>query len=218
MIASSAPSALQQPPAGAGRDAAARFHFQWSRVVTATLFALAVAGLVGCQVPVPRDVDNPYYVVPVDSTLVLRRALEVPLDTRDLYFQKGRMIRLWYFEMGRLNRYEAHCKLDFVKSDYARLIEPDEFEVYRVERETTTSQGPPAPIQVASAGALQLARTSASARYMTTMYLRSRKQPGIKSMTCQRWEDAAAQGHISVNTIRDTLKPLFLLELPEEAS
>ncbi|HKQ30924.1 MAG TPA: hypothetical protein VJS66_06545 [Burkholderiales bacterium] len=166
---------------------------------------------------VPNE-DSPYFEVPVDSKLVLRRQLTVPARADGVYFQRGQAMP-W----SAVNIYGTYCFLKLVtRRDGSQTIEPDEFAMRKVGQERRLYLGylPSTRIQVAALGTdtMLTARVDSQGSdgyeiLAAVLYLQSSRQPDVSQLACADW--SIPQGHhpISVRKIRQTLGDWFDLQI-----
>lgn len=187
------------------------------------LLCLAPLFLLACQGTVVRDEDSPHYIVPAGSALVLQERLEIPPRAASIHIQNGKAM-----PYKLVNRYYPHCKFEMWSiTEEARFVEPDRFIVERVKRDWEfIGQGFGKPVRIAANGELRWAGVEFGGSEggpafeidATELFLRSEKQPDVYRLTCSQWSDVRAARHVTVSEIRQTLGPLFLLEIPAEPS
>jgi hypothetical protein len=168
-----------------------------------------VTALSACQYQPARDVDNPYYQVPVGSTLVLNEPLEIPSGEAGVYVQGGEVKSYW-----SVNKYEGHCKFEMWNIvERRRVVKPDRFAVQKVGRDREYVQARPGLRYASEDGSgggpfVEIGKT--------LLYLHSPTQPNVYRMTCQRWDDFTDPVPMSIRDIRKALGKRFSLELPQE--
>lgn len=193
------------------------------------------AMLASCQgTPLPYE-ESPYSVIPAGSRLTLHRDLTIPAGRASLYIQGG-AVRPY----SDVNPYYPHCRLEVEQVlDTPQTVQADVFLVEKVVYEEIP--GPVSGgtsvlahlLRTASLGGAVGLETSGKdlgrgARVMgglaaddggspwtfaTHFRLRSERQPGVRSLTCQHWDDPALAVHLTIRQIRDTLGSLFTLEM-----
>lgn len=128
---------------------------------------------------VSDDQSYPYNLPPVGSTLVLKKALEIPADETRIFLQNG-------VPKGKseFDRYKPSCSLELRKLvDRPRTIEPDSFVVTRVQRltEEVVQRDPPATgfvkVDLEQGGKPMVV-------HGYHLWLGSDKQPDVMRMTC----------------------------------
>lgn len=179
--------------------------------------------LAACQPAFINGVPNensPYFQIPVDSRLVLTRAVTVPANQDSAHFQDGKSL-VWQ----DVNIYGSWCvlKLDS-KRPQPQMIEPDTFTVRKVWTERmfhlAHASTRPARVQLAANGAM---RFSALDREMgesrsyeveaTLLQLHSPIQPGVTRLVCAEWGVPQGGTYLTVAKLRATLGDYFRLEL-----
>jgi hypothetical protein len=188
------------------------------------LFIALVVLLASCQpafINGKPDEYSPYFNVPVDSKIILRKAVTVPARDDSVYFQRGRVLR-WQ----DVNVYGAYCSLKLAdKRDASQTVNPDEFPVRRItqERRFRLGSSVSSGIQVASADMLRLAaidNEDSGFTYevlATVMFLRSERQSNVSEVACADWSTPQGITPISVNKIRQVLGDWFELQLAPTA-
>jgi hypothetical protein len=181
------------------------------------LLWLCVALLSACQTMGERE-DSPHYAVPVGSTLVLNRPVEIPPYQAGVYLQAGQVAP-------GVNRYAPHCRFELTTvAERAQRVEPDRFLVRRVSRPWGQTRAPTEPVHVAGVhigigvvfgvgGSRQDGPGLAILR--TVLDLSSERQPQVYRLTCEQWDDFARARHVTVREIREALGELFTLQIPD---
>ena len=150
--------------------------------------------------------NSPYYRVPVDSTLVLKQPLTVPVRQKRVYFQDGRPLAFY-----EVNEYQPWCVLRMrAKKDVAQKVVPDEFVVSEVSHEHLheIAMFPVLVAQMEPDGTNMTYEVVAS-----RMELSSDNQPDVKSMSCSKWRIQQDRYWVTVRSIRETLAGIFDLQL-----
>jgi len=159
------------------------------------------ASLVACQPAFINGVPNeasPYFTVPVDSKVILRKSVTVPAGEETAFFQRGQAMP-W----NKVNQYGTYCSLKLaVRRDAPQTINPDELVVRKVTQENR--------FRVAYAPGTKLATldTDSSFTYevlSTVMQVQSARQPDIKEMACADWSTPQGITPISVRKMRQAL-------------
>lgn len=174
------------------------------------LLAILVLFLSACQQGPVRDINSPYYRIPVGSVLVLKRPLELPPDAVSLYIQDSELM-----DPSLLNRYQPYCKFEmWSRIDKRRVVEPDEFVVARTAWEWEYVKGLSLPVQVAAFGVGIFDDDGPMAIIdKTLLYLQSDRQPDVYRITCEHWSRPIDSRPLKVAEIRATLKALFDLNI-----
>lgn len=183
----------------------------------AALLALA-ALLAACRgAPVAFE-DSPYAVIPPGSTLMLTRDLTIPAERASLFVQGGE-VRPY----ADVNSYYPHCRLEVERVlDTPQVVKADTFVIEKIVRQDIPR------LADARIGALDAAGdgnrgnrlvTASDAgdagtwTYATHFRLRSARQPEVRELTCQDWEDPVRAVHLTLRQIRQALGGLFVLQL-----
>lgn len=174
------------------------------------LLVCLVALLWSCDTPRSYGPETPYYRFSPDSRLVLKRPLDVPAGWATVRLQHGSAV-----PFGHVGEYLPHCILEVDKvRDVPQRVEPDTFAIVKVVRSES--------MLAARSGIFIRAAFADDDRpaqmfYKTIFMLRSERQPGVRSLTCQSDQYAAGVGiprHLTVPEIREALGDVFALELP----
>lgn len=134
---------------------------------------------------VNNDLDYPYNLPPVGSTLTLNRAVSIPAGEVRVFLQHGEVFRKSDFD-----RYEPSCSLELRKlADVPRSIEPDQFIVTKVQRlmqQVVDNKGTPS-------GLMKVGSDNISGKPMVVhgyhLWLGSENQPDVMRMTCRGFFD-----------------------------
>lgn len=154
------------------------------RAVKSWLTLIAAGALVALEVAVGADQA---YEIPAGHRLVLQKPLEVPPGKAHLWIQAGEV-------SAKVNHYYPACKVEVEDvMDSAQTIRPDDF----VIEESVNSRD---------------SFTRGMDAYKTRMDLSSKRQPNVRSVTCEVWDDAAMGGFLKRDQIQSTLKGLFSVE------
>ena len=160
------------------------------------------------QVPV-RDVNSPYFAVPLGSNIVLHKTLAIPAGKAGVFIQSGTVVR-----ENDVDRYHANCKFEVrtVSGDAGQEIRPDGFSVYKVTQDTELVLAKPMVV----AGLRLVSGEDGGPMagiYATTMYLRSKSQSDVFRLTCQHWDDPVNGEHLTITQIRRALGEIMTLQL-----
>ncbi len=181
-------------------------------MLRAILLAAALL-LTACQASYLGNVDSPYYLVPVGSTLIQNQDVVIPPHLAGVFIQGGQLLPL-----SRINQYYPYCKFEVLKlGDSAQTVRADTYVIEKVAQEIAHS---------VDAGLIRLAGLSVGIgihagmddgasmqTYATRLYLRSEKQPGVYRLSCGQWAYPATGRHVTINEIRKTLGEIFTLRL-----
>lgn len=163
-----------------------------------------------CAYTPPRDIDSPFFAVPVGSKLILNHPLEIAYE----------LVAVGLSSAGdpppEVPRYQrdAACELEVrTRLPRWRTIEPDEFIVTRVVREITyVGTG---PLRLAG---LEVAGTGSGPGWEihhTIMYVHSARQPDVLRVSCRYNETLGEGEHLTARTIGWALGGDFTLELAQ---
>lgn len=134
---------------------------------------------------VNNDLDYPYNLPPVGSTLTLNKTVSVPAGEVRVFLQHGEVFRKSDFD-----RYEPSCSLELRKlADVPRSIEPDQFIVTKVQRlmqQVVFNRGP-------HSGLMKVGLDDGGGKPMVVhgyhLWLGSDNQPDVMRMTCRGFFD-----------------------------
>lgn len=154
------------------------------RALRSRLPCVAALALVGLQGTLGADQA---YEIPAGDRLVLQKPLQVSPGTAHLWIQAGEL-------SVKVNHYYPACQVEVEHvMDSPQTIRPDEFVIKEsVNSRDSFSRGMDA--------------------YKTRMTLSSKRQPNVRSVTCEVWDDAAMGGFLTRDQIQSTLKGLFSME------
>ena len=148
------------------------------------ILIIAAAMLLAIQIVAVADQA---YEIPAGYRLVLQTPIEVPAGKAHLWIQSGKV-------SSKVNHYYPACKLEVEDVlETAQTIRPDEF----VIEESVNSRDP---------------FTRGMDAYKTRMELGSERQPNVRSISCEVWDDSALGGFLTRDQIEATLKGLFSVE------
>lgn len=162
-----------------------------------------------CQLaPKQMDEHSNLYPLPVGSRFTLKQDLAIPAGSAHVDLQGGRAVSL-----RDLNLYHPHCRFDVQDvRETEQIIRPDDFRVKRVYRQTTD-------LVARQPRLIQVRRVSDDGGptfliYRTVFDLESARQPQVRRLTCQRWDQPALGDHLSLKEIRAALGSYFVVTLP----
>jgi hypothetical protein len=175
------------------------------------LFLLFISGLLaGCNnTSVVGDTSSRFFDMPVGSTFTLNREITILPHSTSTYVQFART--------GpdlRVNTYHPNCRFEvFSISESERVVKPDVFTVTRVvnqfEQVSLDGVRYAGPIIVADDGGPMFYN------YMTTMYLKSEKQPDVFRITCQVWDYIYNETYLSIDQMREAVGDVFTISIAE---
>jgi len=163
--------------------------------------------LSACQMTPLRGEQAPAYMaVPVGSSLVLTRGITIPANQTSVYVQDGKLTTY----SGR-DQYAPNCKFELYSiSDRPRAVKADTFRVTRVEHDTDYASAAnlmyAGPVGYSDGGPLAII-------YSVTFSLQSTQQPDVFRLSCEYWADPLSSDDLTLAEVRQSLKPLFALNL-----
>lgn len=181
------------------------------------LLPLLVAGLAACGTTAEYGPDSPYHRYPEGTRLILNQVLEIPPESASVRLQYGRVV-----PRNGVQEHDPHCIFEIqTVRQIAQRIEPDVFQVIRVQRSVWMSSLMPAgPVYALHVGLGGQGSGPALIFYQTEFRLRSERQPVVRALTCQSNQNAAGifpnMRHLTVPEIRQALGTLLSLELPAQ--
>lgn len=175
----------------------------------ALLLGLAML-LWSCNTPQSYGPETPYFRFPAGTRLVLNHPLEIPANWATARLQYGKV-----HAFGHVHEQEPHCIFEInTVSVESQRVEPDIFIVTDVRRSVSE-------IAVFPGFFIRSAFADDDAPipifYKTTFWLRSDRQPGVRSLVCQVGpysSDFMRLQHLTVMEIRQALGSIFTLEMP----
>lgn len=175
----------------------------------AMLFVLA-----GCGTTERYGVDSPYYHYPSSGVrFILNQFLEIPPDSATVRLQYGKVVT-----RNNIQEQDPYCIFEIsTVSQGPQRVEPDAFNVTRVQRSTSTiARGESLPI----GGLVRVSMGNDSTGptnyyYKTEFFLHSDSQPNVLLMTCQSNQNyTPLKRYLTVAEIRQALGNIFTLSLP----
>ena len=171
------------------------------------MLSVVALWLTACQPLALQDEISPHYLPPLGSRLILNRGITIPPNQLSVYLQHGKIL-----PSRDVDAYQPNCKFELRDIfEYAQHITPDQFEIYKIQRDSqlVLSQ----PITIATLGRMSDGDAPMAEIYSTTFYLRSPKQPQVLYLTCQHWDDPSTGSHLNIKQIRKTLGDIMSLEI-----
>lgn len=166
-----------------------------------------------CQsAPTTFDESSTHYPPPPGSRFTLKQALTIQANSAHVDLQGGQAVGL-----SQLNQYHPYCRLDVQDvRDTPQSVQPDEFLVKRVYRQTTD-------VVAQRSGLVRVRRVSDDGGptfmiYRTVFELKSARQPQVRQLTCEHWDRPALGDHLSLRQIRTALGEFFSVTLPGDAT
>lgn len=172
-----------------------------------------VLALTGCQAAYLADgrpnEESPYFEVPLDSKLVVRRELIAPAHTKNIFLQRGAALAFH-----DVNQYEPYCALVLhAKKQTTQAIKPDTFVVTKITRDYYYSLAQ-ADVQVAQM--MQGEDGDTWFVLATVMELQSPQQPDVTRLICAAWGLPQQRSNVTVRAIRGSIGDLISLELSDK--
>lgn len=179
---------------------------------------LLVALLAACETAYKGGVPNersPWFFVPVGSTLVLHRSIEIPSGQGAAYLQDGKLLP-WY----HVNQYAPYCALARqAPQEVAQRVSPDDFAVRGISQRSLFT------LAATQAGGLRHAATrdrdGDGMTYevlATVMDIQSQRQPEVRALICASWCLPQGLTCLTVEDIRRALGAFFTLQLARQGA
>ena len=151
-----------------------------------------------------------FVTIPAGSTLKLNNNALVPAQLARFYMQAGEIK-----PFSQIDLYYPNCSL-LVNNveDTAQEITADIFTIYRVERTVDMAQSGTFFRNVKMRWVDNGGPSQES--WTTILYLRSEKQPQVRLLRCEHWEDPTDARHLTIDEIRKTLGDVMSLEIPHQ--
>lgn len=145
----------------------------------------------GCHSPLKNDPASRYYVIPVGSTIELRKPVTIPPDTAHINLQYGRFV-----EDSDRDRYYPHCRFEIRElTAEPRIIQPDRFRITRVvNREYVDSR--PDLID-----------------YITKLWIHSDKTPQALYMYCSQYNTDPFPDWVTIAEMQEAWGEYFTIHL-----
>lgn len=172
---------------------------------------LLVLVLSACQIPPGQRETAHFYEVPPGSTLILNRRITIPPYDLKIYIQNGRLAQ-------GANQAYPFCKFEVRhKQAHPQAIEPDEFEITRVDRVRSLFVKADRPLLAATGiggGTFEKEGKPTPRVHGSRMFLHSDRQPQVYQLVCGHLQDPNIEArYLSVQQIRETLGDIFTLKL-----
>jgi len=180
-----------------------------SRATQSITIGLLVVSISGCAYQPPKDVNSTFYAPPTGSTLRLQSPISIAPNEGKVLIQDGKIVTSYW----GVDAYYPNCTFELRNNaEVERIVEPDNFIITRVSRDTEDVMlHLPAIVADSGSGGGGPPNTES----ITIMDLKSEKQPEVMRMSCQQWDNPNEATHLSIEQIRKTLDPLFTLDLPD---
>ncbi len=171
---------------------------------------LLLLSLTACQPAYLADgrpnEDSPYFEVPFESKVVVRRELFAHAHSRNVFLQKGAVLAFH-----DVNQYEPYCVFVLhTQKPSVQAIQPDSFIVTRVRQEYYYSL---ARANVEVAQMMQGEDGETWFVLATVMELQSPQQPDVTRLICAAWGLPQQRSNVTVRNIRGSIGDLVSLEL-----
>lgn len=170
------------------------------------IFAILLTSFILSACGYTLEADSPYRV-PSQSLMILNSSLTFPSEQVAIYIQNGKII-----PANSIDSYSPFCILELKKrlTDVLQVT-PDKFRVVNTKYKYEVGQL--YYRQYASIGSGLANADVSHMEYETELYLYSKRQPNVSKMTCKHWIDPLHARYVKIKEIRDTLSPLFTLNL-----
>jgi len=183
------------------------------RLIMLTAVALLSACMADYDKKYQGDVDSPYYLVPVGSTLVQNQDVVIPPNQAGAYLQGGLILPL-----SQINQYHPFCKFEVLRvGETAQTVKADTYVIKKVVQEISDSVDAGQIRLAALSGGIGILagdRDGASAlTFATRMYLRSNKQPDVFRLSCGQWAFPSTGQHVTIHQMRSVLGGVYTLRL-----
>jgi len=186
-----------------------------SRLLLTTL----LLALAACAYNPPKDANSPYYKVPVGSTLILMRPIEIPFNEVSVRLVNAgdppKTIHPYH--------YDTTCELEmWSKKPVTRTVTPDVFSIIKVTDDVDYVQREPVKLAEVYFGigfgfGGGFSDGPGWEVHRASLYLRSKDNPDVFRVECE-YQDTAGEGiPLSINTIRWALGGDFELRMAEPA-
>lgn len=145
----------------------------------------------------------------VGSELSLKQPVQIAANQVAIYLQDGSIK-----DYALINKYYPHCKFElYHMSEHARSVQPDTFRITAISNRTDLSSTLPmlyASLLVADGDD---GGGSSLVSFVTTMMLKSEKQPEVFRMECMHWDDINDPHYLTIEETRSTLGAVFELRV-----
>jgi len=136
----------------------------WQRI----LLPITLLVLGGCAGQ--HDPDSPYYAIPPDTKITVRKPFRIPPGTAHVMFQNGKIA-----DSNKLNAVDywyTNCRFEVrIRGDASQTIEPDTFSIRKIENNNDPVSG------------------RSVVNYYTTFYLvPTKKTPHVLYLTCAQYD------------------------------
>jgi len=182
------------------------------RLIMLTAVVLLSACMADYDKKYQGDVDSPYYLVPVGSTLVQNQDVVIPPNTASTYLQGGTLM-----PQSQVNQYHPFCKFEVMKvRDTPQTIKADTYVIKKVVQERTDSVDA-GQIRVAALsggmGTMVGAYGMDTITLVTRMFLHSDEHPDVYGLSCGHWVYPSTGQHLTIHEMRTALGGVFSLRL-----
>ena len=160
----------------------------------------------------PDAEDSPYVVVPAGSVLRLNQDIVIPAERARVYMQAGEIK-----PHKLIDSYYPNCSLLVNEVlDSQQIVKKDEFYIYNVRQTSALAGERLAFLNTGMRGAGDSG--PGFSPYVTTLYLRSERQPQVLLLHCEHWEAPSDAEYLSIKQIRKALGNIMTLEIPYSSS
>lgn len=152
--------------------------------------------------------DSYTYSIPVGTKLILNQTVKIKAELGRAYFQNGKIL-----SKSEINIYYPHCSLTTNSIlDYDRLIQPAQFEIYKIIDDEEFAQG---FILFASTGLKMSSDGPLITGLVSYYYLRTTDESDVRTLECIQWDTPYENRHLSVSEIRKSLGKILTLKISE---
>lgn len=165
----------------------------WQRILL-PITLLALGGCAGQYGP-----DSPFYQIPLDSKIKVRKPFEIPPGTAHVTFQNGKIA-----DTGKLNAVDhwyTNCRFEVsIRGDAPQKVEPDTFAIKKIENNNYPVSG------------------RSVIYYYTKFYLvPTKKSPHVLYLTCAQYDGPMDFDYPSIPQMRKAWGDYLDIVLPPGA-
>lgn len=151
-------------------------------------------GLAGCHSAPQHDPASRYYVIPVGSTIELRKAVTIPPNTAHINLQYGKLV-----DDRDRDLYYPHCRFEISDlSDEPRVIQPDTFRITRVVNRTWVDSKPDL------------------VDYITKLWIHSDRTPDVLYMYCAQYNTDPFPDWVTIAGMQEAWGEYFTIHLEDQ--
>ena len=166
----------------------------------------------------PYPISSPFFVIPAGSQIEVKQELTIPPNHGRVYLQYGKVVSAKEKE-----RYQPHCWfLSWKVLETPQVIKPDTFTVVSTQKQEDIVQRA-SYLKLASNSPRGSVGTGISiggvmdplggdaplaAEYITQIHIQSDRQPDIRMLECNHWDDPSSGEHLTVEQMQAALGQL----------